>query len=594
MGKVQRGIILDRILNAVLIFSVIVLLSVFIIGNLVLPDERHHSTSSTIHHFSDGWHLRQNGELKSIQIPATIHEPEDPLTIENTLPDITPGEFISIRSSQQDVKFYVDGELRGEYHTQYGKNSASRFLFWPLEVSDSGKNVRIELSSTSIYKGTVNEIFLGSETDIWYYYMSKYAVNDLFAFFMLCMGLFALVFSLFLKLAYSRNNVLAYYGLEAVLTGLWRLSESRIRQLYFPNNSFTGSMAFVLMLMMATMLPFFMNSIQRNRYKKLWRIMETLTFLLLLASCIIALIGVYDLVELLPAILLLSLLLLLTALFTILRDIKKGYWKLYRYTAYGMMVLVLLMIVEIYLVYFASWYTQQQGLLMFTGLFILMFCTLYQEVRDLVVNLNEKDRREKEHEQRLNKQVIMALTATVDAKDKYTRGHSTRVAEYSREIARRAGMSDQEVGKVYYMALLHDVGKISIPDDIINKPGRITAEEYEIIKKHTESGSDILKNIKEMPDIYKGALYHHERWDGNGYPDHLMGEEIPVEARIIAVADSYDAMTSFRHYRETLSQVRVRTEIMKNRGTQFDPQFADIMLQMIDEDRWFTMREKKN
>ena len=188
----------------------------------------------------------------------------------------------------------------------------------------------------------------------------------------------------------------------------------------------------------------------------------------------------------------------------------------------------------------------------------------------------------------------MALTATVDAKDRYTKGHSTRVAEYSREIAKRAGMSDREVNKVYYMALLHDVGKISIPDYIINRPGRISEEEYEIVKNHTLSGSEILRNIKEMPDIYKGALYHHERWDGTGYPHQLKGEEIPVEARIIAVADSYDAMTSFRHYRDTLSQVRVRTEIMKNRGTQFDPHFADIMLKMIEEDRWFRMREMQD
>lgn len=593
MERGRSGIIIDRVLNTVLLVSFVVFLSVFIIGNLVLPNEKDYSPSSVVH-FSEGWKIRRNGELRSIQIPANVHDSDNPLIIENTLPEITKGELLSIRSSQQNARFYVDGILRGEYHTPYGKNSASRFLFWKLDEKDSGKSVRIELSSSSIYSGTVNEIFLGTEVDIWYYYISKFVVNDLFALFMVCMGLFSLVFSLFLKLAYSRNNVLVYYGLEAVLTGLWRLSESRIRQLYFHNNSFTSSMAFVLMLMMATMLPFFMNSIQRNRYRRLWRVMETLTFLQLAISCTIALLGIYDFVEMLPAILLLSLLLLLTSLSTILRDIKKGYWKVYRYTAYGMMILVILMIAEIYLVYFASWYTQQQGLLMFTGLFILMFCTLYQEVRDLVINLNEKDRKEKEHEQLLNKQVIMALTATVDAKDRYTKGHSTRVAEYSREIAKRAGMSDREVNKVYYMALLHDVGKISIPDYIINRPGRISEEEYEIVKNHTLSGSEILRNIKEMPDIYKGALYHHERWDGTGYPHQLKGEEIPVEARIIAVADSYDAMTSFRHYRDVLSQVRVRTEIMKNRGTQFDPRFADIMLKMIEEDRWFRMREMQD
>ncbi len=583
---------IDRLLNLLLIVSVLVFIAVFLIGNIILPSERRFSTNSAIH-FSEGWKAEVDGKEQNIELPAILHNEKGYIAIENTLPEISPGECISIRSSQQHTRFYVDGVLRGDYHSPYGKNSASRFLIWQLEPDDSGKVARIELESSSIYSGTINNILLGSEVEIWFYYLARFIVTDLLALFMLAMGVFALIFSLFLKFAYNRKNVLVYFGLEAAFTGLWRLSESRIRQMYFPNNSFAGSMAFVCMMLMAVMLPFFMNSVQKNRYRPVWRIMEIMTFIVLAVSCTLTVMGVYDLVELLPIILIESMILLLTALISIFVDKKRGYVKSYIYTAIGMAILCLLMIVEIYLVYFASWYTQQQGLMMFTGLFILMFCTLYQEVRDLVYNLNEKDRREKEHEQRLNNQVIMALTATVDAKDKYTKGHSTRVAEYAQEIARRAGMSETEIKKIYYMGLLHDVGKIGIPDDIINKPGRIDAEEYEIIKRHTIAGSDILKNIKEMPDIYKGARYHHERWDGNGYPDRLKGEEIPVEARIIAVADSYDAMTSFRHYREALSQVRVRSEIMNNSGSQFDPQFAEIMLRMIDEDRWFTMRERQ-
>lgn len=141
------------------------------------------------------------------------------------------------------------------------------------------------------------------------------------------------------------------------------------------------------------------------------------------------------------------------------------------------------------------------------------------------------------------------------------------------------------------MGLLHDVGKIGVPDTVINKPGKLTDEEFAQIKLHPEFGSQILEKITEMPNLRIGARWHHEHYDGSGYPDGLAGEAIPEEARIIAVADSYDAMTSQRSYRSVLERSIVRSEIENGKNTQFDPVFADIMLQMIDEDKDYRMRE---
>ena len=141
------------------------------------------------------------------------------------------------------------------------------------------------------------------------------------------------------------------------------------------------------------------------------------------------------------------------------------------------------------------------------------------------------------------------------------------------------------------MALLHDCGKIGVPDSILRKPGKLTDEEFEIIKSHTVRGGEILSAFKSLENVGEGALYHHERYDGKGYPDGLKGEEILEEARIISVADAYDAMTSHRSYRDILPQEVVRSEIEKGKGTQFDPVFADIMLQMIDEDKDYVMHE---
>lgn len=194
--------------------------------------------------------------------------------------------------------------------------------------------------------------------------------------------------------------------------------------------------------------------------------------------------------------------------------------------------------------------------------------------------------------ERLSMQIVMALSSAIDAKDAYTNGHSTRVAAYSKEIARRAGFSEKAQNNVYMMGLLHDVGKIGIPDAIINKPAGLSEEEYAVIKNHPAMGAEILQNITEFPELSTGAKWHHERYDGKGYPDGISGEEIPVEARIIAVADSYDTMSSKRSYRDVLPQAQIREEMEKGRGTQFDPVFAGIMLDMMDEDTDYQMKEK--
>ena len=189
--------------------------------------------------------------------------------------------------------------------------------------------------------------------------------------------------------------------------------------------------------------------------------------------------------------------------------------------------------------------------------------------------------------------MVQTLAGAIDAKDAYTNGHSSRVAEYAREIAGRFGYTPKQQDEIYMMGLLHDVGKIGIPDAVINKPGRLTDEEFAMIKSHPVMGANVLKNYTEMPQLVTGARWHHERYDGKGYPDGLSGEEIPEPARIIAVADAYDAMISNRSYRQVIPQETVISELEKGSGTQFDPRFAKIMLEMIAEDKDYSMREHK-
>ncbi|MGN0365522.1 MAG: HD-GYP domain-containing protein [Suilimivivens sp.] len=207
-------------------------------------------------------------------------------------------------------------------------------------------------------------------------------------------------------------------------------------------------------------------------------------------------------------------------------------------------------------------------------------------------NLAQEVAKKTEENEKLFIHVVHSLADAIDAKDTYTNGHSGRVAMYSKEIAKRYGYSEKAQSDIYMMGLLHDVGKIGVPDAVINKPSKLTDEEYEIIKNHSVRGARILENIKEMPSLATGARWHHERYGGGGYPDGLIGNDIQEEARIIAVADAYDAMSSRRSYRDILPQKVVRGEIEKGKGTQFDPKFADIMLNMIDEDTEYKMREE--
>ena len=225
--------------------------------------------------------------------------------------------------------------------------------------------------------------------------------------------------------------------------------------------------------------------------------------------------------------------------------------------------------------------------------FLILFIAAYHyTLRARKADEYDEAERRRAQQQMLFEQTAKALAGAIDAKDEYTHGHSARVADYSGKIAKAYGLSSEECDTVYYAALLHDVGKIGVPDRIINKKGRLNDDEFAEIRQHPVIGNQILSTINEYPYLSVGAHYHHERYDGKGYPEGLKGEEIPQIARIIAVADAYDAMTSNRSYRSAIPQQIVREELVKGMRTQFDPAFARIMIHMIDLDFEYKMRER--
>ncbi|MCR5456776.1 MAG: HD-GYP domain-containing protein [Clostridiales bacterium] len=203
---------------------------------------------------------------------------------------------------------------------------------------------------------------------------------------------------------------------------------------------------------------------------------------------------------------------------------------------------------------------------------------LGEEVRKQTsVALERADKLEK-----MSDEIVNTLAIAIDAKDRYTNGHSFRVAAYSVALAKHLAWSDDKIKIMHHEALLHDIGKIGVSDTVLNKPGKLTDEEFEIIKSHSTIGGTILdasENLKPAADV---ARYHHERYDGKGYPSGLKGEEIPFPARIVSIADAYDAMRSDRIYRKGLPKEIIRQELVRGRGKQFDPDLLDIFLQMED------------
>lgn len=202
---------------------------------------------------------------------------------------------------------------------------------------------------------------------------------------------------------------------------------------------------------------------------------------------------------------------------------------------------------------------------------------LYDLRNDLEAQLQEKT----QQVERVTLNSIMVIANIIDAKDAYTAGHSVRVAQCAEEIAKNLGWDEEKRLNLYYVALLHDIGKIGVPDAILNKPLALTKEEFDIIRRHPVMGGEILKEIHMIPHVCEGALYHHERFDGRGYPTGLKGKTIPEYARIITIADTYDAMNSRRVYRDKLPREKIIAEFERCNGAQFDPELGQVFIDML-------------
>lgn len=532
---------------------------------------------------------KPDGSSEPITVPGKYDVAEnETMVLTLQLPETYREQNLMIRSSLQDIRFYVDGKLRIEYDTSdtriIGKNSASQYVFCPTSVADAGKEVRIELTThTGKYAGVVNEIYCGDKSELWEYIFEKYGITMIIAFFLLFAGAVTIIFSIALGIVYHSKFDMEYLGWCILLAAAWMIGESKLRQLLVPNASALSQLCFLMIMLGPLPIIYYIDSIQNKRHWKLLRWMEYVTILDFVVCCMLHLTGMVDFIQTLPVSqgILAVILILVTG--TVCYDLYHGYIRKNRYILVGLFVAVASVVVESLAVYFV---VSISGIFIGIGMLVLFFVNLVRtisQVRDLERTRQQQELRKQMETMSL--QMIQTLATTIEAKDEYTRGHSHRVAEYSVLIAKELGWKQKDIFHLYNAAHLHDIGNIGIPDAILNKPARLTDEEYAVIKEHTIIGAEILKNITLVKHVVEVARSHHECYDGTGYPDGLKGEEIPIQARIVAVADSYDAMRSRRIYRNTLKSEVIYEQFQKNRGVQFDPEITDAFLRLLDEGR---------
>ena len=577
-----------------LFYILMMIIFVWFIGIQILgPDEQFFDQSghSIIYNGTFTW-KKSDGTKQNISVPGRYKVPaKQTMIITTTLPDDYNENVIAIRSSLQDVRFYIDGKLRKEYNAKslhrFGKNSASRYIFCNTSSADAGKELRLELTTyTSNYSGVVNTIYCGDQMQIWSYIFNHNFSGTVIGLFIFFASIVTILFSIALGIVYKTKFNMEYLGWCMLMGSVWMIGESKMRQILVPNASGLATSCFIMLMLCPLPISLYVNNLQKGKYKKIFQPICFIALLNFIICTILHLTGVADYIETMPAA---HAILIITFLAVILTFWIR-YWN-HRSRSdcllfFGLLITMLSVIFEAISVYYK---VSVSGVFVGIAILILLFINVIYTIhiiRDIIKRQQQEelDKRKKNIEE-MSLQLMQMLSTTIEAKDEYTKGHSHRVAEYSVLIARELGWNEKELSNLKNAAHLHDIGKIAIPDTILNKPSKLSEEEFSIIKEHTIIGANILKNISLIDHVQEIVRNHHERYDGNGYPDGLKGKEIPLHARIVTVADSYDAMSSQRIYRNQLPPEKIIQELENNKGTQFDPEITDIFLKLLREDR---------
>lgn len=537
--------------------------------------------------FNKEWNVTLNGEdLGKHDLPHYVNcQQDDQLVIKKILPSyLSNGMSIMFRTALEDVYVYINGHLRTSYASDEFKNMSyylpSAYILVPLYYEDIGKEIEIHYTVKST--GVLNSITMGQGVAPWFDILKSNYILVCLAVSIIIMGALLAISYDILRRKFKTNKAIYYLSLIMINMGLWILSESKLRQLIFSKPSLSSIFAYLCIELLGIFILLYFDEIQYRMHHKVYVQLEFLVTLQIILNSVLNFTDIAPFRETL----IYSHIWLITGILIIIINILIDWYhhQVSRYKAIitGMGIFLIFGAIEIYNFYYIKGSTL--GVPISIGFMIFMFANIVQLFRDITAEYEKNQR--KTEESWFN--TIKTIAGAIEAKDEYTGGHSERVAYYAtvlaKYIAKDYGFTDEDFAHIHHVGLLHDIGKIGIPDDILNKTGRLTDEEFSLMKKHVEIGSLLMKRANfESFDLTEGIRYHHERYDGKGYPDGLKGIKIPLIARILCLADSYDAMTSSRVYRKRLTDEEVLNEFNRCSGSQFDPDLCKAFIELLGQ-----------
>lgn len=535
--------------------------------------------------FNEGWLLTQNDITNNVSLPAYVDATfGDEIIINNTLPsNISNGMSLMIRASMQDVVVYIDGRLREEYSSNSTFDMStflpSAYIVTELNGMDAGKDITIHITVKN--KGSINSISYGHGNNVWFPVIRNGLWVNILAIIELISGALASLAAYALGRKY-RTQATGYLGLLMMDVSLWMLSESTLRQLIFTRPSMSQYFSYMTLELLGALACMYFDAVQHRTYHKRYVIAEAIVLLQILINIILHITGIAEFYQTLAFTHVLEAACAVLVIVNLVTDATSGRIASYRMSAIGALVFVGFSVSEL-VFFYASKFRNHFGVFICSGLLALLIFTVIQMVMDVLAMFREKEKIRMD----MTGRTIETIAGAIDARDEYTGGHSERVGLYAQALARQMAeeydFSEEDILRVHYIGLIHDIGKIGVADSVLNKAGKLTDEEFSLMKKHSEIGYEIMSSLgEEIEGALDGIRYHHERYDGKGYPDGLSGNEIPLIARILCLADSYDAMTSNRVYRKRLTREEVIGELKKCSGSQFDPKLADIFISLLE------------
>ncbi|MGN0403110.1 MAG: HD-GYP domain-containing protein [Acetatifactor sp.] len=582
----KTGFIVDRIVQW-FVYGMLIL-TVFIVSVSLFSGDTEGEAgvgSFESQDFNEGWVLVRNGVSETITLPAGVSaEPGEVLIIKNTLPlDLSDGCSLLARASMEDMYIYVNGELREQYASENIPAMAyyipSAFVVTELSQEDAGAEIAIHIRVK--VQGLLNGVRIGNGNNVWFDILKKSMPVNVVALMVLILGVILICVSKIIQRISEHANITFSLGLLMVDMGIWVFSESDLRQIIFSKPSLSHYFAYFSVELLGALACMYFDEVQHRKYHKRYVAVELLITVQLAVNMILHFTGIVELYRTLLLSHLWMAVGILIAVINTCADIRSKRILQYKATAFGMVGFLLMAVLELAAFYITKFHVF--GIYVCIGLVVLMVATVVQALMDLMHDAQK--RQKKQTEMIIN--TIETIAGAIDAKDEYTGGHSERVGQYAAILARGMAadydFSEEDILRIHYIGIMHDIGKIGVADTVLNKAGRLTEGEYSLMKKHVDIGSEIMAGMNEsISGLVDGIRYHHERFDGKGYPEGLSETEIPLVARILCLADCYDAMTSNRVYRKRLTDEEVRAEFIRCSGTQFDPALTEIFVQLLD------------